>query len=466
MKRRELANLGFPQGDVLNAALQACAAASEAGVSRDGIRLAAVAVVEDPDAYLTDPIWGTAATRLAAARKHPLPTVALRSDLKYACWGEDIDDQAHQQMRNACRLPVSVAAALMPDAHVGYGLPIGGVLATENAVIPYAVGVDIACRVRMTVFDLPPDRLAAETDRFGKILERETKFGVGGHWRNADRPDHPVMDEDWSVTPTVRELKNLAWEQLGTSGSGNHFVEFGEVEFGANPCNVKPGRYLAVVSHSGSRGAGAKIADRYSRLARDLHPDLPKDLAHLAWLPLGGVGDEYWAAMELMGHYASANHAIIHHKIIRAVGADVLYGIENHHNYAWRETHAGREVIVHRKGATPAGKGVLGYIPGSMIAPGYLVEGLGNPQSLDSASHGAGRRMSRAKARESTRWSHMKALLAERGVTLLSAGLDESPHAYKDIEEVMNAQAALVRRVAKFTPRIVKMAPEGERPED
>jgi tRNA-splicing ligase RtcB len=385
--------------------------------------------------------------------------------LDYAVWGQEIDPAAHEQMRNACRLPVSVAAALMPDAHVGYGLPIGGVLATGDAVIPYAVGVDIACRVKMTVFDLPVDRLHKEQYRFEQILERETLFGVGAAWKK-NAPTHPVMDDDWSVTPLTRELKDLAARQLGTSGSGNHFVEFGEVEFGPNEISVPEGTYLAVVSHSGSRGPGAKTCAHYSKVARALHPDLPRELSYLAWLPLKDDGAEYWAAMELMGRFASANHDIIHRKIVRAVGAQVVYQIENHHNYAWRERHGDRDLIVHRKGATPAGKGVLGYIPGSMTAPGYLVEGLGEPRSLNSASHGAGRRMSRNAARSQTRWSHLRAYLRDHSVHLLSAGLDESPLAYKDIDAVMAAQQDLVRKIARFSPRLVKMAPEGERPED
>ncbi|NUQ49632.1 MAG: RtcB family protein, partial [Phycisphaerae bacterium] len=406
--------------------------------------------------------WRRGSSRRRLMRR---PT-RLRSGLGYAVWGEDIDEPAHQQMRNACRLPVTVAAALMPDAHVGYGLPIGGVLATDNAVIPYAVGVDIACRVKLTVFDLPPEELERRPARFESILERDTLFGVGGAWRG-QRPAHAVMDEDWGVTPFTAGLKDLAWSQLGTSGSGNHFVEFGELELLAgNPLGLEARRYLGVVSHSGSRGSGARTCDYYSRVARELHPHLPKELSYLAWLPLDGVGAEYWAAMELMGKYASANHDVIHRKLVRSVGADVLFQIENHHNFAWKETHGGRELIVHRKGATPAGRGVLGYIPGSMTAPGYLVEGLGDPASLDSASHGAGRRMSRVKARETTRWSHLRAYLAERGVRLISAGLDESPHAYKDIDAVMRAQAGLVRPVARFQPRLVKMAPEGEKPED
>jgi tRNA-splicing ligase RtcB len=367
---------------------------------------------------------------------------------------------------------VAVAGALMPDAHVGYGLPIGGVLATEGAVVPYAVGVDIACRMMMSVFELPPERLGKDRERFENILERNTLFGTGAGFQK--KSDHAVLTEDWAATPLLASLKDKAWAQLGTSGSGNHFVEFGELEvFRGGATTLKPGRYLALLSHSGSRGPGAQVAAYYSNLARRLHPDLPKELSYLAWLDLDKEGAEYWNAMELMGKFASANHHIIHNKVARDLAqmdAPVVFQVENHHNFAWREKHVirgqEREVIVHRKGATPAGRGVLGLIPGSMAAPGYLVEGLGEPASLNSASHGAGRKMSRTKARESTRWSHLKGVLADRGVHLLSAGLDESPHAYKDIDAVMAAQADLVRPLARFMPRLVKMAPDGEKPED
>jgi tRNA-splicing ligase RtcB len=175
--------------------------------------------------------------------------------------------------------------------------------------------------------------------------------------------------------------------------------------------------------------------------------------------------------MELMGAYAAANHELIHRHVARALGAGVRLDIENHHNFAWRERHvladgSERDVIVHRKGATPAGLGVLGIIPGSMAAPGYVVRGKGEPASLRSASHGAGRRMSRTRARQEFTWTEARRLLDARGVTLLSAGLDEAPMAYKDIGAVMAAQASLVEAVARFDPRLVKMAPAGEAPED
>src|SRR3954471_20178436 len=220
-------------------------------------------------------------------------------DAPYQIWGGNLEPDAVRQLTNACKLPVAVSAALMPDAHVGYGLPIGGVLATEEAVIPYAVGVDIACRMKMTVLDLPITELADDQARLTHAIERETRFGIGATFRSPRQ--HEVMDRDWKVTPLTTKLKDRAWSQLGTSGSGNHFVEFGELTVMKDAVGLAAGRYLALLSHSGSRGTGAQIAQYYSRLARDLHPELPQELAHLAWLDLSSAaGQEYWAAMELM----------------------------------------------------------------------------------------------------------------------------------------------------------------------
>jgi tRNA-splicing ligase RtcB len=298
-----------------------------------------------------------------------------------------------------------------------------------------------------------------------RAIERETRFGIGASFR--DRRDHDVMDEDWSVTETTRKLRDKAWAQLGSSGSGNHFVEFGTLEIAAPALGLEPGTYLALLSHSGSRGAGATVAGTYSRIARDLHPELPRELVHLAWLDLDSEpGREYWAAMELMGKYAAANHACIHRHLARHLGAEVVRDLENHHNFAWREQHDGETVIVHRKGATPADEGVIGIIPGSMASPTYVVRGLGNPASLRSAAHGAGRVMSRTRAKQTFAWSNVRRDLAERRVRLISAGLDEVPGVYKDIDQVMAAQADLVETLATFHPRIVKMAPPGEPPED
>src|SRR5580704_756518 len=174
-------------------------------------------------------------------------------------WGEGLEAEALKQMANACALPVAVAGALMPDAHVGYGLPIGGVLATNNAVIPYAVGVDIACRMKLTVYDRKANIIGGQRDRLANIIASETRFGMGCEFKV--RREHQVMDEDWSVSPVTKRLRDKAWSQLGTSGTGNHFVEFGALSMDAEQARalgLAAGEYLALLSHSGSRGAGAQ----------------------------------------------------------------------------------------------------------------------------------------------------------------------------------------------------------------
>ncbi|SMC98127.1 tRNA-splicing ligase RtcB [Desulfocicer vacuolatum DSM 3385] len=376
----------------------------------------------------------------------------------YRIWGENLDIEAIRQMDNACSLPISVKGALMPDAHKGYGLPIGGVLAVKNAVIPYAVGVDIACRVKMSVLDLPFQEYEKNRGKFKIALETETRFGVG---QGFARPrQHRVMNDNWSFCPQVRNLKDKAWKQLGTSGSGNHFAEFGQLMLEKNDFGLEKGIYLALLTHSGSRGTGAAIAKHYSALAKKLHPELPRHLNNLAWLDLkSSEGEEYWQAMELMGRYASANHDIIHTGVLHHLGAISILSLENHHNFAWKEQLGHREVIVHRKGATPAGKDVPGIIPGSMASPTFIVRGLGNEAAMCSAAHGAGRKMSRTAAMKKFKQSDMIKLLNQRGITLISAGIDEIPMAYKSIETVMDQQKDLVEILGRFDPKLVKMAP-------
>jgi tRNA-splicing ligase RtcB len=434
------------------------------GLDRDKLLADVEAVVRHPEAFVQDELRGEFAQALQRCgrpiREAPAP---------WRQWGENLEPEAVNQMGRACQLPVAVAGALMPDAHVGYGLPIGGVLATDNAVIPYAVGVDIACRMKLTVLDLPVRELERQRERLTKAIEAETRFGIGASF--AQRRQHEVLEADWSVSPVTGQLKDRAWAQLGTSGSGNHFVEFGLFTC-TEPVHALPtGEYVALLSHSGSRGTGARVCDHYSKLAMSFHPELPREHRHLAWLTLDSAeGQEYWAAMELMGRYAAANHALIHRQLARHLGLQVLLDVENHHNFAWKERHviAGveREVIVHRKGATPAGPGVLGVIPGSMASPGFLVRGKGSAASLLSASHGAGRVMSRTKALQTFEWGKVNRVLKERGVKLISAGLDEVPMVYKDIHQVMAAQSDLVEVLGRFDPKLVKMAPHGERPED
>ena len=385
--------------------------------------------------------------------------------LPYQIWGETyIDENSRRQMDNAMRLPVSVAGALMPDAHVGYGVPIGSVLATEDAVIPYAVGVDIACRMRLTVFPISPIVLNQQKGKFEKVLQNTTRFGAGVEW-NPKQDDEILDDPDWEATGFLRSLKDKAHRQLGTSGSGNHFVEFGAMEVTAkdDALGLEPGEYLALLSHSGSRGTGYQIADYYSKLAKQLHPELKEagggDLSNLGWLDINTqAGQEYWVSMNLAGRYASANHRVIHRNVAKAAGLKPAAVVENHHNFAWIETLPdGRQVYVHRKGATPAGDDVLGVIPGTMGDPGYVVRGRGNQASLNSASHGAGRQMSRNEAFKKITKTARDQYLRDKGVTLLGGGLDEAPQAYKNIDEVMSAQSDLVEIIGRFQPRIVRM---------
>jgi len=467
MNTKDFLRLGVPLGEATRRATDFVSKYILGGGDKSRLHEEVAAIVANPSAFVDDPLRKPFAEALLKA-----PPPPRAEPVSYHQWGEGLEHEAVMQMERACLLPVSVAGALMPDAHVGYGLPIGGVLATENAVIPYAVGVDIACRMKLTVLDIPVRDLENKPDRLARAIETETRFGVGASFR--DRRDHGVMDADWSVSPITKQNKDKAWSQLGTSGSGNHFVEFGlftaHGEIAAKT-SLAPGTYLALLSHSGSRGTGAAVCDHYSKIAFNQFPDLPSELKRLAWLSLDSQeGQEYWNAMELMGLYAAANHACIHKHIAENLGATVLLDLENHHNFAWKEKHViggvERDVIVHRKGATPAGAGVLGIIPGSMATPGFVVSGKGNPDSLNSASHGAGRAMSRKAANEKFNWKDVNRFLKQQGVTLLSAGLDEVPMAYKNIRDVMAAQKDLVTVLGEFMPKLVKMAPSGERPED
>ncbi|MEM6360509.1 MAG: RtcB family protein, partial [Bacteroidota bacterium] len=369
-----------------------------------------------------------------------------------------ISSNAYQQMDLAMRLPIAEMGALMPDAHQGYGLPIGGVLATKNAVIPYGVGVDIGCRMSLSLLDASPDYLKRNGYQFKMVLKERTCFGTGGEL--GMKQEHEILDRaEFSESSLLRQLHGKAVKQLGTSGSGNHFVEFGEVElFDANEFGLEAGAYLGLLSHSGSRGLGASIARYYTEVARDKCL-LPRKAQHFAWLDLDSdAGKEYWRAMNLAGDYAKACHDQIHYHLAKYLGLKPVANLENHHNFAWKEKElTGEELIVHRKGATPAAKGESGIIPGSMTTTGYIVRGKGEAASLFSASHGAGRKMSRKKARESYTGSEMKKTLSKAGVTLVGGGVDEAPVAYKELDEVMNHQQNLVETIGTFTPKIVRM---------
>lgn len=470
MKRKingnDLLEIGYHPGKILGTALELIENNFMEWPAEDLLLLMRT-LVKEPEHFMNHEILAELAA-VMIEESLVEPEISLKKETgAYAIYGPAyIEEGARKQMDTAMRLPVAVAGALMPDAHQGYGLPIGGVLATRNAIIPYGVGVDIGCRMALSVFDISESYFYANEAKFKRELIAHTKFGAGHGFHGQYKTDHEVLErQEFKLTPFIKNLQDKAYSQLGSSGGGNHFVEWGIIEFekGDELLGIEKGRYLALLTHSGSRGLGATLAGYYTKLAKSLCK-LPAEAANLAYLNLNSeAGQEYWLAMNLAGDYASACHEVIHDKLSRAIGAEVLAKVENHHNFAWKEIWNGEEVIVHRKGATPAGKGVMGIIPGSMTAPGFLVRGKGESAAIHSASHGAGRQMSRSKAMKNISREEMRGVLKEHGVTLIGAGLDEAPMAYKDINLVMEAQSALVEVVARFSPKIVRMADDGSR---
>jgi tRNA-splicing ligase RtcB len=459
LRGKDLRAIGYPEGPVISIAMNIMEKQFKFE-KEDNVMNLLRSILASPVEYADDAILGLIAQQLLPKPNREGIEISLNtSGIAFNIFGsEGVEQGAIHQMYQAARLPIAVAGALMPDAHQGYGLPIGGVLATDNAVIPYGVGVDIGCRMCLSVFDIDPRELVQKEQYFTRELKDATLFGGGRQFDQS--ASHEVLDRtEFDELPLLKQLQGRAARQLGSSGSGNHFVEFGTVEIEEQDpvFNLASGKYLGLLSHSGSRALGAAIANHYTRIARQKRR-LPGEANNLAWLSLDDAdGIEYWMAMNLAGDYASACHQVIHDKISIQLGRRPIARVENHHNFAWKEVHEGRELIVHRKGATPAGKGVLGIIPGSMTAPGYIVKGRGEQASVSSAAHGAGRKMSRTAAMKSISHDLLQTTLGKHGVTLIGGGLDEAPQAYKDIEEVMRSQRHLVDVLGRFTPRIVRM---------
>ena len=460
---KELRAMGYPEGPVVSIAMRVMEKNYKHTRKEEAMEILKN-ILAAPVEYENDAVLGLIAQQLIPKVAAEGAEISLNQNgIQFSVFGQEhIEEGAMHQMYQAAKLPVSVAGALMPDAHSGYGLPIGGVLATKNAVIPYGVGVDIGCRMCLSIFDINPKELVDKEAYFAREINEATLFGSGGQFDSAHggTTDHEVMDNQaFYQMPLLKNLHGRAWKQLGSSGSGNHFVEFGVVEIAEKDAvlGVEAGNYVGLLSHSGSRALGANIANHYTKIAISKR-HLPQEAKNLAWLTLDEeAGIEYWIAMNLAGDYASACHHIIHAKIAKQLGRRPLKMVENHHNFAWKEKWEGQDVIVHRKGATPAGKDVLGIIPGSMTADGFIVKGRGEAAAVNSASHGAGRKMSRSRAIASVTDKQFKDELKKFGIKLLGGGLDESPFAYKDIHEVMQSQKALVDVVGKFTPKIVKM---------
>ncbi len=454
---RDLIKLGFPKNNSINVTLGQLnryqKKRKKAQILEDAKK-----VLENPAQYKGDSVWGKIAESLLD------PVVVKMNQLNnirapFQIYGEnEIEEQAKYQLYDALKLPIAVQGALMPDAHVGYGLPIGGVLATDNAVIPYGVGVDIGCRMSLSIYPIPVSYLKGKKHQLENILSEHTKFGM--YETHKIKSDNEIFSRtEFQDIPLLKRLKTKAYQQLGTSGGGNHFVEFGTVTITDenNEWGLPLGQFVGVLAHSGSRGLGANIAKHYTYLATKQTP-LPKQVQHLAWLDLNTHdGQEYWLAMNLAGDYAKACHDDIHKRITKLLGEKPVALIENNHNFAWKEMLNGVERIVHRKGATPARKGELGIIPGSMTAPGFIVRGLGNSDSINSASHGAGRLHSRRKCKQLFTKSDIKKQLKINEVSLIGGGVDEAPMAYKNIDKVMANQLELVEVVGTFTPKIVRM---------
>lgn len=354
-------------------------------------------------------------------------------------WLDDIEDGALEQAKNLARLPfVFKWVAIMPDSHQGYGMPIGGVLATSGVIIPNAVGVDIGCGMCAAQTSLA--NVDAETLK--EIMGRVRQAIPVGFNHHKEAQSWDGFDEAPDIQIIQQEL-NSARKQLGTLGGGNHFIEFQADEAGN----------FWIMLHSGSRNFGLKTANVYHRQAQGLcerwHVDLPdKDLA---FLPMEeAMGQEYQTAMNYCLRFAQANRAHMMAAITSIVhdvsGGEVVREVNIHHNYAAIENHYGHNVLVHRKGATRAREGELGIIPGSMGSASYIVEGLGNPESFQSCSHGAGRRMGRKEAARKLNLEDEQAKMVGILHGLRNKDdLDEAPGAYKDIDVVMENQKDLVR---------------------
>ncbi len=385
--------------------------------------------------------------------------VITSENIPIKLWLDDIEDGALGQAKNLANLPfVYKHIAIMPDAHFGYGMPIGGVMATEDVIIPNAVGVDIGCgmcAMRTSLREVSTDRLK----EIMAGIRRTIPLGFKHHRQAQDksRMPHPPKGVSLSSLPVVsREYKN-ALTQLGTLGGGNHFIE---IQRGSDG-------HIWIMVHSGSRNLGYQVANHYNQLAIDLNSrwgsKIPKNW-QLAFLPMSReAGRQYQQEMQYCVDFALANRQLMMERIqdvIMAVASPVTFSgfINIAHNYAALETHYRRNVIVHRKGATSAREGELGIIPGSQGTPSYIVRGKGNPESFTSCSHGAGRKMGRKEAQRKLDLNEEAGRLDKKGILHSIRGrrdLDEAAGAYKDVDKVVEEQLDLVEVVVSLSPLAV-----------
>ena len=368
-----------------------------------------------------------------------------------------------EQAFNLSNLPFAFHhIALMPDAHLGYGMPIGGVMATHDVIVPHAVGSDLGCGVlaaRLPIEEITTNQLK----NIRELIKQKIPMGVGiSHRTPREMPDSLISDIEEDPYSVIYEEYEKAEQQVGTLGAGNHFIEFQKGSDG----------FIWIMIHSGSRGLGYKVADYYNKMAIELNKKWFSNVNpkwELAFLPIKTeIGKKYFAEMVYCVEYAKSNRRAMYHAILDSCaliipewyGEDIfpdrLYDVA--HNYAALEHHFGKDVWVHRKGATRARQGEIGLIPGSPGTKSYVVRGRGNLDSFMSCSHGAGRKMSRTKAIKELNLELEMGTLDSQGVLHEMRSkkvLDEAPGAYKDIQVVMDNQSDLVNIEIELTPIMV-----------
>jgi tRNA-splicing ligase RtcB len=361
------------------------------------------------------------------------------------------DEATIAQMRNCMAVGNVVAGVICADGHLGYAQPVGGVIAYEKQISISGVGFDIGCGNMAVRLDVPFSTVADQAGPIIKDVVRVISFGLGR--TNDERVEHELFDDaDAWRESDMEAYRQKAGAQLGTVGSGNHYVDLMRDEDG----------FVWIGVHFGSRGLGHTSATRYLKAAggkdgMNVPPAVIDEDSEL--------GRRYIAAMELAGRYSYAGREWVIERVRRIVGGTVTDMVHNHHNYAWRETHDGRDLWVVRKGATPAFPGQRGFVGGSMGDDAVIIEGVDSPEakaSLYSTVHGAGRLFGRKEAKRRFVRAEMDAWLQSRGVTLIGADLDESPMAYRRLPEVIAEHAGTVKVLHTLRPFAVAMAGEGE----
>ena len=382
--------------------------------------------------------------------------VKIINDRPVKIWTDNVEESAMRQIENLTTLPFLFHhLAIMPDVHAGMGMPIGGVLACKDAVIPNAVGVDIGCgmcavKTNWKIDNIPPEVLRKKIMRG---IRKRIPLGMDHHKEPQDEAYLPT-GHDIDKTVIVKQRQISITKEVGTLGGGNHFIELQKDEEGT----------LWIMIHSGSRNLGARVGEHYNNIARVLNEkwhSVVKPELRLSFLPWGTKEFEmYWNEMRFCIDFALCNRRLMMQRIEEVI-ADALPGIEFEpminiaHNYAAFEHHYGEDVIVHRKGATLAREGVVGIIPGSQGTASYIVEGLGNPESFCSCSHGAGRVMSRSAAIKTLDMAEEVVQLEAKGIVhaiRCQDDMQEASGAYKDIETVIKNELDLVKIKTRLLP--------------